>query len=162
MALVAIEQGDLDTIATTIVQVADQLQGVLDSPTQLAPADQRGVEDALTKLRSVHPRVPTDAPPVSEPVDPDAPEPAPVPEAPVVTDPAAGDAVVTDPAAGDAVVSDPAATSPANSADAETSVPVPNPDTAPVDQAPVSEVDDVAPVDAGSTEPGPVDGTTSV
>ena len=130
MALVAIEQSDLDSIAVTIVQVADTLQAVLDSDEDLGPADQRGIQDAVTKLKAVGPRVPTDAPPVSAPVDPDevpvpVPNPdtappadapvtevddvAPVDPAPVVTDPAAGDAVVTDPAAGDAPVADPAA-----------------------------------------------------
>lgn len=85
MALVAIEQGDLDSIATTIVQVADTLQAVLDSDTPLAPADESGVQDALTKLRAVGPKVPTDAPPVNPPADP-----APVDETPApVEDPSA-------------------------------------------------------------------------
>ena len=114
MALVAIEQADLDAIAVTIVQVAEGLQAVLDSEEDLGPADKSSIEDALTKLKAVGPRVPTDAPPVSAPVDPE-PTPAPVDETPapvdtpVVTDPAAGDAPVTDPAAGDAPVTDPAA-----------------------------------------------------
>lgn len=129
MALVAIEQADLDMIATTIVQVAEDLQEVLDSDEDLGPADQSGIEAALTKLKAVGPRVPTDAPPVSEPVDPDAGDGTPAP------------------------TEDPDAT--------ETPVPVPNPDNAPVEQAPVAEVDDVSPVDPGST-PGPVDGTTQV
>ena len=131
MALVAIEQSDLDAIAVTVVQVAEHLQKVLDSDEDLGPADTRAIQDALTKLQAVGPRVPTDAPPVSEPVDPaETPVPVPNPDtappaeapvtevddvapvdpsAPVVTDPAAGDAVVTDPAAGDAPVADPAA-----------------------------------------------------
>lgn len=104
MALVAIEQGDLDAIAVTIVQVAEVLQGVLDSDTPLAPADESGVQDALTKLKAVGPRVPTDAPPVNPPADPTDETPAPPVTDPVVTDP-----VVTDPAAGGAVVTDPAA-----------------------------------------------------
>lgn len=113
MALVAIEQADLDAIAVTIVQVAEGLQAVLDSEEDLGPADKSSIEDALTKLKAVGPRVPTDAPPVTPPVGTETPAPGTpaenVPSEPVVTDPAAGDAVVTDPAAGDAPVADPAA-----------------------------------------------------
>lgn len=112
MALVAIEQADLDAIAVTIVQVAEGLQAVLDSEEDLGPADKSSIEDALTKLKAVGPRVPTDAPPVTPPVGTETPAPGTpaenVPSEPVVTDPAAGDAVVTDPAAGDTVVTDPA------------------------------------------------------
>lgn len=97
MALVAIEQGDLDAIAVTIVQVAETLQAVLDSDTPLAPADEAGVQEALTKLKAVGPRVPTEASPVPDPEptsDPDTSE-------PVDTPPADGSVEVTpDPADG--------------------------------------------------------------
>lgn len=97
MALVAIEQGDLDAIATTITQAAETLQAVLDSETPLAPADEAGVQDALTKLKAVGPRVPTDAPPVNPPVDT-----PPVDETPAPVDetPAPVDTPVSDPADG--------------------------------------------------------------
>jgi hypothetical protein len=81
MALVAIEQGDLDSIAVTISQVAETLQAVLDSDTPLSPADESGVQEALTKLKAVGPRVPENAPPVNPPAEPETPE-TPVDETP--------------------------------------------------------------------------------
>ena len=126
MALVAIEQSDLDAIAVTIEQVADTLQAVLDSDTPLAPADESGVQDALRKLQAVGPRVPDNAPPVSEPVDPDAPE---TPETP------AGDESPAD--------------SPAETAPAPEPVEVPVDDTpSPVVDSPESAPDPLAPAES--------------
>lgn len=110
MGLVAIEQGDLDSIAVTITQAADTLQAVLDSEAPLDPADEAGVQDALTKLKSVGPRVPTNPAPVPDPgtsadpavpADPSTPaDPAAAPSDPAPADPAvdpAADPSSTDP-----------------------------------------------------------------
>lgn len=53
MALVSIEQDDLDSIANTVSTVADDLQAVLDSETPLSPADETALNAAVAKLQAL-------------------------------------------------------------------------------------------------------------
>lgn len=56
MALVSIEQQDLDDIATTVSDTADILQGILDSDTPTPPADETALREAVAKLQAVGPK----------------------------------------------------------------------------------------------------------
>lgn len=56
MALVSIEQSDLDDIASTVSDVADTLQGILDSDTPTPPADETALRAAVEKLQNVGPK----------------------------------------------------------------------------------------------------------
>jgi hypothetical protein len=76
MALVSIEQSDLDDIATTVSETADILQGILDSDTPTPPADETAIRAAVTKLQGVGPKVP--ATPDPEPEVPEEPAEPPV------------------------------------------------------------------------------------
>jgi hypothetical protein len=53
MALVSIEQTELDSIASEVSDVADSLQAVLDSETPLDPADETALKAAVEKLSGV-------------------------------------------------------------------------------------------------------------
>jgi hypothetical protein len=68
MALVSIEQSDLDDIATTVSDTADILQGILDSDTPTPPADETALRAAVAKLQGVGPKVAPVEPPVEPPV----------------------------------------------------------------------------------------------
>ena len=68
MALVSIEQSDLDDIATTVSDVADALQAVIDNPNPLAPADESALQAAVVKLQGVGPKTAPVEPPAEPPV----------------------------------------------------------------------------------------------
>jgi hypothetical protein len=55
MALVSVEQSDLDSIAQTVSDVADSLQAIIDNPNPLDPADETALNAAVAKLQSVGP-----------------------------------------------------------------------------------------------------------
>jgi uncharacterized protein YoxC len=57
MTAVQIEQEELDSIASTVSDVADTLQGIIDSETTLAPADESALTAAVEKLQGVGPKV---------------------------------------------------------------------------------------------------------
>lgn len=57
MALVSIEQDDLDSIAGDVSDVADSLQEIIDSETPLDPADETALKAAVDKLKNVGPKV---------------------------------------------------------------------------------------------------------
>ena len=56
MALVSIQQEDLDSIAATVSEVADSLQAILDSDTPTPPADETALRAAVDKLKTVGPK----------------------------------------------------------------------------------------------------------
>lgn len=56
MALVGIEQSELDSIATDVSDAADLLQGILDSETPTPPADVTAITAAVEKLKGVGPK----------------------------------------------------------------------------------------------------------
>lgn len=66
MALVSIEQSELDNIAATVSTVADDLKVIIANPNPLAPADETALLAAVDKLQAL------DVKPTPEP----APEPA--------------------------------------------------------------------------------------
>lgn len=57
MALVSIEQDELDGIASDVSDAADLLQGILDSETPTPAADETAIKAAVEKLKGVGPKV---------------------------------------------------------------------------------------------------------
>lgn len=105
MALVSIEQGDLDTIASTVSSTADTIEtvktdlaAILASETTLDPADETALQAAVTKLTAAGTDLqsldPNSAPPA--PVDP-TPTPDPTPVDPTPTPDPTPDPAPVDP-----------------------------------------------------------------
>lgn len=68
MALVSIEQTDLDTIASTVSGVADDLKTIIDNANPLAPADETALNAAVAKLQALDVvPAPVEEPPVETP-----------------------------------------------------------------------------------------------